>query len=55
MKGYSLFLAYHHDYRCLSTALLRLLEAMSPQSEYQRRLERFEAVKQSSPAARFYK
>lgn len=24
MKGYSLLLAYHHDYRCLSEALLKL-------------------------------
>jgi len=51
MKGCSLLLAYHHDYHCLSVTVLKLCLL---QSEAQRRLERFETVKQSS-ISRFYK
>lgn len=47
----SLWLAYQHDYQCLPESLLKMV---SVDMEKQRRMERFEAVKQSSAAARFY-
>lgn len=50
MKGYSLLLAYHHDYNCLSESALKLVAGLNAA---QMRLERFEAVKQQSE--RFYR